>query len=142
MPVRGAVGELVLRGPWPGMARGFWRDPARYEETYWSRIPGLWVHGDFARVDDDGFWYILGRSDDTIKVAGKRVGPAEVECAACAHPAVAEAAAIGVPHPVKGDAIVAFVVLRAGPDGETRRTRDAIEARSSPHSARRSNRRR
>ena len=110
--VRGAVGELVLRGPWPGMARGFWRDPERYEEAYWSRLPGLWVHGDFARVDADGFWYILGRSDDTIKVAGKRVGPAEVEGAAAAHPAVAEAAAVGVPHPVKGDVIAVFAVLR------------------------------
>ena len=126
--VRGAVGELVLRAPWPGMARGFWRDPARYEETYWSRIPGLWVHGDFARVDDDGFWYILGRSDDTIKVAGKRVGPAEVESAACAHPAVAEAAAIGVPHPIKGDVVLVFVVLR--PDATADEpTRTAIEAR-------------
>ena len=113
-PVRGAVGELVLRGAWPGMTRGFWQDTARYVETYWSRIPGLWVHGDFARVDDDGFWYILGRSDDTIKVAGKRVGPAEVESAAVSHPAVQEAAAIGVPHAIKGETIVAFVVLRAG----------------------------
>ncbi len=127
-PVRGAVGELVLRGPWPGMARGFWRDPARYEETYWSRIPGLWVHGDFARIDDDGFWYILGRSDDTIKVAGKRVGPAEVESAACAYPAVAEAAAIGVPHPVKGDVVIVFVVLRAGMAADEA-TRAAIEGR-------------
>ncbi|HEX5503121.1 MAG TPA: AMP-binding protein [Thermomicrobiales bacterium] len=113
-PVRGAVGELVLRGPWPGMTRGFWGDPERYVATYWSRLPGLWVHGDFAQIDDDGFWYILGRSDDTIKVAGKRVGPAEVESAAVAHPAVQEAAAVGVPHPVKGDVIVVFAVLRPG----------------------------
>ena len=113
-PVRDAVGELVLRGPWPGMTRGFWQDPERYLDAYWSRIPGLWVHGDFAQVDADGYWYILGRSDDTIKVAGKRVGPAEVESAAVAHPAVQEAAAIGVPHELKGDAIVAFVVLRPG----------------------------
>ncbi|HET8630561.1 MAG TPA: AMP-binding protein [Thermomicrobiales bacterium] len=113
-PVRGSVGELVLRGPWPGMTRGFWGDPERYVGTYWSRLPGLWVHGDFAQIDDDGFWYILGRSDDTIKVAGKRVGPAEVESAAVAHPAVQEAAAVGVPHPVKGDVIVVFAVLRPG----------------------------
>lgn len=112
-PVRDAVGELVVRAPWPGMTRGFWRDRERYLETYWSRLPGLWVHGDFARVDADGFWYILGRSDDTIKVAGKRVGPAEVESAAVAHPAVLEAAAVGVPHPVKGDAVVCFIVLGA-----------------------------
>jgi acetyl-CoA synthetase len=113
-PVRGAVGELVIRNAWPGMTRGFWQDTARYEETYWSRIPGLWVHGDFARVDDDGFWYILGRSDDTIKVAGKRVGPAEIESAAVSHPAVQEAAAISIPHAIKGETIVAFVVLRPG----------------------------
>ncbi|MFL5779069.1 MAG: AMP-binding protein, partial [Chloroflexota bacterium] len=76
-PVRGRVGELVIRAPLPGMTRGFWRDRERYEATYWSRFPGTWVHGDWARVDEDGYWYILGRSDDTLKVAGKRVGPAE-----------------------------------------------------------------
>ena len=76
-----------IRQPWPGMTRGFWRDPERYLETYWSRLPGLWVHGDWALIDADGYWYILGRSDDTIKVAGKRLGPAEVESAAVAHPA-------------------------------------------------------
>jgi len=113
-PVRDAVGELVVRQPWPGMTRGFWRDPERYLETYWSRWPGVWVHGDWAKVDADGFWYILGRSDDTIKVAGKRVGPAEVESAVVAHPAVAEAAAIGVPDEVKGEAVVCFAVLRHG----------------------------
>ncbi|MDP9371945.1 MAG: AMP-binding protein, partial [Chloroflexota bacterium] len=112
--VRGSVGELVIRNAWPGMTRGFWGDPERYLDAYWSRIPGLWVHGDFARIDEDGYWYILGRSDDTLKVAGKRVGPAEVESAAVAHPAVQEAAAVGVPHPVKGDTIVTFVVLRPG----------------------------
>ncbi|HET6263122.1 MAG TPA: AMP-binding protein, partial [Chloroflexia bacterium] len=113
-PVRGAVGELALRGPWVGKTEGFWGDNQRYLDTYWSRVPGLWVHGDWARVDDDGFWYILGRSDDTIKVAGKRVGPAEVESAAVSHPAVAEAAAIGVPDTLKGEALVVLVVLRAG----------------------------
>lgn len=113
-PVRGAVGELVIRGPWVGMTNGFWKDRERYEETYWSRMPGLWVHGDWAMVDDDGFWYILGRSDDTLNVAGKRVGPAEIESAAVAHPSVQEAAAIGVPHDVKGEAIVVFAILRPG----------------------------
>ncbi|MGI8607640.1 MAG: AMP-binding protein [Candidatus Dormibacteria bacterium] len=113
--VRGEVGELVIRTPWPGMTRGFWKDPDRYLETYWSRWPGTWYHGDFAMVDaDDGLWYILGRSDDTIKVAGKRVGPAEVESALVAHPAVLEAAAIGVPDALKGEALVAFVILRPG----------------------------
>jgi len=113
-PVRNQVGELVIRQPWPGMTRGFWSAPERYEAAYWSRFPGLWVHGDFAAIDADGFWYILGRSDDTIKMAGKRLGPAEVESAAVAHPSVSEAAAIGVPHPVKGEAVVVFAVLRAG----------------------------
>ncbi len=114
--LRGAVGELVIRQPWPGMTRGFWRDPEKYVATYWSRFPNVWVHGDWARIDSDGFWYIEGRSDDTLKVAGKRVGPAEVESAATAHAAVLEAAAIGVPHELKGEAIVVFVVLRAGHD--------------------------
>ncbi|HEY6377901.1 MAG TPA: AMP-binding protein [Candidatus Dormibacteraeota bacterium] len=113
-PLRGAVGELVLRRPWPGMTQGFWRDPQRYLETYWSRLPSLWVHEDWAEIDQYGQWYVRGRSDDTIKVAGKRLGPAEVESALVAHPAVAEAAAIGVPDPIKGEALVAFVVLRAG----------------------------
>ena len=112
--VRGTVGELVIRQPWPGMTRGFWNDPERYLETYWSRFADVWVHGDWARVDADGFWYIEGRSDDTLKVAGKRVGPAEVESAAVAHPAVGEAAAIGVPDELKGEAIVVFAVLRPG----------------------------
>ncbi|HEX5414374.1 MAG TPA: AMP-binding protein, partial [Chloroflexota bacterium] len=113
-PVRGAVGELVIRQPWPGMTRGFWQDPNRYLETYWSRWPEIWVHGDWALVDEDDAWYILGRSDDTIKIAGKRVGPAEVESAAVAHPAVAEAAAIGVPHPVKGEVLVVLAILNPG----------------------------
>jgi acetyl-CoA synthetase len=115
-PVRGQVGELVLLAPWPGMTHGFWRDPERYLETYWSRWPDVWVHGDWVEVNGDGLWYIHGRSDDTIKVAGKRLGPAEVESALVAHPAVAEAAAIGVPDAVKGEALVAFVVLRPGVD--------------------------
>jgi acetyl-CoA synthetase len=113
-PLRGSVGELVIRKPWPGMTRGFWRDPDKYLATYWSRFPDVWVHGDWARIAADGFWFIEGRSDDTLKVAGKRVGPAEVESAATAHAAVLEAAAIGVPHELKGEAIVLFVVLRTG----------------------------
>ena len=114
-PVRGEVGELVIRQPWPGMTRGFWNDPDRYIATYWSRWPGTWYHGDFALIDDDdGLWYILGRSDDTIKLAGKRVGPAEVESALVSHAAVQEAAAVGVPDQLKGEALVAFVILRPG----------------------------
>jgi acetyl-CoA synthetase len=116
--VRGEVGELVIRNPWPGMTRGFWGDRERYLETYWSRFPGVWVHGDWAYVDpEDGLWYVLGRSDDTIKVAGKRLGPAEVESVLVGHPAVAEAAAIGVPDELKGEALVCFVILRPGPVG-------------------------
>jgi acetyl-CoA synthetase len=111
--LRGRVGELVVRQPWVGMTHGFWRDRQRYEETYWSRFRNIWVHGDWAMVDPDGFWYILGRSDDTLKVAGKRVGPAEVESAAVSHPAVREAAAIGIPHAVKGESITVFAVLQS-----------------------------
>ena len=115
--VRGRVGELVIREPWIGMTRGFWRDPQRYIESYWSRWPDVWVHGDWAAVDDNGLWYILGRSDDTIKIAGKRVGPAEVESILVAHPQVSEAAAVGVPDPIKGEALVCFCVLRKGVNG-------------------------
>ena len=123
-PVRGTVGELVLRAPWPGMTRGFWGgDRERYLDAYWRRLPGTWVHGDWALLDTDGYWYLQGRSDDTLKVAGKRVGPAEVETAACAHPAVIEAAAIGVPDDVKGESVVVLVVLRPGvtPDDDLSR---------------------
>ena len=113
-PVRGTVGELVIRAPWPGMTRGFWTDRERYLEVYWSRWPDVWVHGDWARIDDEGFWYIEGRSDDTLKIAGKRVGPAEVESAAVASGAVSEAAAIGVPDELKGEAIVVFAIPMPG----------------------------
>jgi acetyl-CoA synthetase len=112
--VRNQVGELVIKSPWIGMTRGFWRDPGRYEDTYWSRWPDVWVHGDFAVVDTDGQWYILGRSDDTIKVAGKRLGPAEIESILVGHPAVVEAAAVGVPDDLKGNVVVVFCVLTGG----------------------------
>ncbi len=113
-PVRNQVGELVVRAPWIGMTRGFWKDPERYIDTYWSRFPNTWVHGDWAAIDEDGMWYILGRSDDTIKIAGKRLGPAEVESILVEHPAVVEAAAIGVPDQMKGQALVCFCVLAHG----------------------------
>jgi acetyl-CoA synthetase len=112
--LRGEVGELVCRRPWPGMTRGIWGDPERYLETYWSRFPGVWTHGDWASVDEDGYWFLHGRSDDTLNVAGKRIGPAELESAALDHEAVAEAAAIGVPHDVKGEVPWLVCVLRAG----------------------------
>jgi len=110
----GDVGELVCRKPFPAMTRGFWRDPERYLETYWRRLPGVWVHGDWASVDEDGFWFLHGRSDDTLNIAGKRIGPAELESAAVAHPAVREAAAIGVPHEVKGEVAWIFCCLLPG----------------------------
>jgi acetyl-CoA synthetase len=116
--VRGQVGELVIREPWIGMTRGFWKDRERYIETYWSRFPDVWVHGDWAAVDNDGLWYILGRSDDTIKIGGKRLGPAEVESILVAHPRVSEAAAIGVPDSIKGEALVCFCVLKKDAAGD------------------------
>ena len=110
----GKVGELAIRAPWIGQARGFWNDSGRYLQTYWSRIPGLWLHGDWALKSEIGSWFIQGRSDDTLKIAGKRVGPAEVESILVSHDAVAEAAVIGVPHDVKGECMMAFAV--ATPD--------------------------
>lgn len=122
-PIRGGIGHLVCKKPSPSMTKGFLKDPYRYLETYFSRWPHVWYHGDWAEVDRDGFWFLHGRSDDTIKVAGKRTGPAEIEAALIEHPAVSEAAAIGVPHEIKGEAIVCFVVLRPGvqPDETLRR---------------------
>lgn len=114
-PLRdGQVGELVCTKPWPGMTRGLYRDPDRYLDTYWSTYPGVWRHGDWASVDTDGEWFLHGRSDDTIKVAGKRLGPAEVESVLVSHPAVIEAAAVGIPDDVKGEALWGFVVVEAG----------------------------
>lgn len=112
--VRNAVGELIIKAPWIGMTRGFWGDKQRYLDTYWSRWENVWVHGDFAAVDNDGLWYILGRSDDTIKIAGKRLGPAEVESILVRHESIVEAAAIGVPHEVKGSELVLFAVTKPG----------------------------
>jgi acetyl-CoA synthetase len=112
--VRGEVGELVCTRPWPGMTRGIWRDPERYLDTYWRRFPGVWTHGDWASIDEDGYWFLHGRSDDTLNIAGKRIGPAELESAAVGHPAIAEAAAIGVPHEVKGEVAWLYCVLAPG----------------------------
>jgi acetyl-CoA synthetase len=113
-PLRGAVGELVCTQPWPGMTRGIWNDPQRYLETYWSRWPDVWWHGDWASIAEDGQWFLHGRSDDTIKIAGKRLGPAEVETVLVAHPNVVEAAAVGLPHETKGEALWCYVVLADG----------------------------
>ena len=120
--MRGEVGELVCKRAWPGMTRGIWGDPERYLETYWRRFPGVWTHGDWASVDEDGYWFLHGRSDDTLNIAGKRIGPAELESAAVGHPAVAEAAAVGIPHEVKGEVAWLFCVL--APDAAATRRRD------------------
>jgi acetyl-CoA synthetase len=107
-------GFLTLAAPWPGMLRTIYGDDARYRETYWSRFPGRYFAGDGAKVDDDGYWWILGRVDDVLNVAGHRIGTMEVESALVDHPAVAEAAVVGKAHELKGQAIAAFVTLKEG----------------------------
>jgi acetyl-CoA synthetase len=126
--VRGEVGELVCRRPWPGMTRGIWGDDARFIETYWSRFPGVWTHGDWASVDEDGYWFLHGRSDDTLNIAGKRIGPAELESAAIGSGIVAEAAAIGVPHAVKGEVAWIFCIVKPGEQRKDERVADAVTA--------------
>ncbi|MEA4943553.1 MAG: acetate--CoA ligase [Propionicimonas sp.] len=113
----GEEGFLVLKNPWPAMMRTLYKDPDRYVKTYWSKYPGKYLAGDSAKRDADGYFWVIGRTDDVIKVSGHRLGTAEVESALVSHPAVAEAAAIGLPHEVKGNAIHAFVVLRVGYEG-------------------------
>ena len=127
--LRGSVGELVCTKPWPGMTRGVWRDPKRFIESYWSTYPGVWRHGDWAMVDSDGQWFLYGRSDEAINVAGKRLGPAEVESVLVADPAVAEAATVGVPHETKGEAVWCFWVP-VDPAGEdvSARLRESVAA--------------
>jgi acetyl-CoA synthetase len=110
------VGELVVRRSWPSMTRGFWREPERYLESYWSKIPDVWVHGDRAIHFSDGSWELPGRSDDVMKIAGKRVGPAEFESLALENPGVALAGAVGVPDPTKGELCV--VVVTRNPTGD------------------------
>jgi acetyl-CoA synthetase len=107
-------GFLVLTEPWPGMLRTIYGDDARYRETYWSRFPGRYFAGDGAKLDEDGYWWILGRVDDVLNVAGHRIGTMEVESALVDHPSVAEAAVVGKQHDLKGQAIAAFVTLKEG----------------------------
>jgi acetyl-CoA synthetase len=114
VPVRGRKGYLVCTAPSPSMTRGIWGDPKRYLDTYWSRFPGMWYHGDWASVDEDGHWFVHGRADESMNVAGRKVGPAEVEEAMMKHPGVAEAAVIGVPDELKGEAIVGYAVAKPG----------------------------
>ena len=125
-PVRGEVGELVCKRAWPGMTRGIWGDPERYLETYWRRFPGVWTHGDWASIDEDGYWFLHGRSDDTLNIAGKRIGPSELESAAVGHAAVAEAAAVGIPHDVKGEVAWLFCVLAPGADATSEEVSAAV----------------
>jgi len=127
--VTDVVGELIVRKPFVGMTRSFWQDDERYLETYWRSIPGLWVHGDLALRKPDGTLYLVGRSDDTIKLAGKRVGPAEVEGAILELAEIAEAAAVGVADPEKGQRLVVFVIKAAHVD----LTSDEIAYRVSDH---------
>jgi acetyl-CoA synthetase len=110
----GEEGYLVLKTPWPAMLRTIYKDPDRYVQQYWSKYPGAYFTGDSARKDEDGYFWIIGRVDDVIKVSGYRLGTAEIESALVSHPAVAEAAAIGLPHEIKGNAIHTWVILKAG----------------------------
>ena len=127
-PVREAVGELICRRPWPGMTRGLWNDPdgERFLDAYWRRFPGVWTHGDWASVDADGYWFLHGRSDDTLNIAGKRIGPAELESAAIGSGLVAEAAAIGIPHDVKGEVAWIFCVAKPGGEPDDGRVATAV----------------
>jgi len=124
--IRGEVGELVCRSPWPGMTRGIWGDDGeRFIETYWRRFPGIWTHGDWASVDEDGYWFLHGRSDDTLNIAGKRIGPSELESAAIGSGLVAEAAAVGIPHEVKGEVAWIFCVP-SGAEQDAERVAGAV----------------
>ncbi|HZG72343.1 MAG TPA: AMP-binding protein [Chondromyces sp.] len=110
-PIRNQTGELIIKQPWLGMTYGFWQDPERYLETYWDVWEDIWVHGDAVQRDDEGYWVIIGRSDDTLNVSGKRMGPAEIESVLNDHPAIMESAVIGEPDPMKGEVPVCFAIL-------------------------------
>ncbi len=127
-PLRGKVGELVCRRPWPAMTRGIWGDRERYLETYWNTYPGVWRHGDWALISPRGQWHLLGRSDDTINVAGKRLGPAEIESVLVSHAAVRDVAAIGMPDESKGETVWCFVVAEAGGGELVEELRDLVGA--------------
>jgi acetyl-CoA synthetase len=129
------VGELVIKAPVPSMTRGLWNAPDRYIETYWSRYPDIWTHGDWATRTSEGSWFLHGRSDDTLNIAGKRIGPAEYESALVADPDVREACTVGLPHAVKGEAVHCLVVLRDGvvlDDDLQLRLRKAVEHELGP----------
>ena len=107
-------GYLVIKKPWPGLMRGVYGDPERFKNTYFIQIPGVYTTGDGARVDEDGYFWLMGRIDDVINVSGHRIGTAEVESALVSHPKVAEAAVVGMPHDIKGQGIYAYVTLKTG----------------------------
>jgi acetyl-CoA synthetase len=128
-------GFLVVKKPWPSMLRTIFGDPARYENQYWSQIKGVYFAGDAAHKDKDGYFWIQGRVDDVIKVAGHRLGSSEIESALVSYPAVAEAAVIGKPHQLKGESIKAFVILRQGNEGNDdllTKLRDHVRATIGP----------
>ena len=124
----GEVGQLICRAPWPSMTMGLWKDPERYLDTYWRRLPGVWVHGDWASVDGDGQWFLHGRSDDTLNIAGQRIGPTEIEAALVAE-GVVDAAAIPVPHEIKGEELWCFVVAAEGAEPDPAALANGVAAR-------------
>ncbi|MEI6255685.1 MAG: acetate--CoA ligase [Planctomycetota bacterium] len=123
---QGEGGWLVMTKPWPGMLRGIWGDDERFHETYWSRVPGKYLAGDNARQDADGYYWIMGRIDDVLNVAGHRLSTIEIESALVSHPLVAEAAAVGRPHDVKGEAVAVFVTLKGGEPADTTALKDEL----------------
>ena len=125
-------GYLTLTRPWPGMLRGIWGDPERYRETYWSRYPGRYFAGDGAKLDDDGYLWLLGRVDDVMNVSGHRISTTEVESALVSHPAVAEAAVVGAADPTTGQAIIAYVTLRGGADASVQDLRNHVATEIGP----------
>jgi acetyl-CoA synthetase len=110
----GVRGYLVIKKPWPGMLMTLYKDPERYKQTYWSKFPGMYYAGDYCMKDEDGYFWLLGRADEVLKVAGHRMGTMELESALVMHPAVAEVAVIGKPHEIKGESIVVFAILKQG----------------------------
>ena len=122
-------GYLTLTRPWPAMLRGIWGDPERYQETYWSRFPGRYFAGDGAKLDDDGYFWLLGRVDDVMNVSGHRISTTEVESALVSHPSVAEAAVVGANDATTGQAIIAYVTLRGGPEVDADALRNHVGTR-------------
>jgi acetyl-CoA synthetase len=125
-PVSRGGGYLTLTRPWPSMLRGIYRDPDRYQQTYWSRFPGRYFAGDGAKLDDDGYLWLLGRVDDVMNVSGHRISTTEVESALVSHPSVAEAAVVGANDATTGQAIIAYVILRSGSEATDGQLRDHV----------------